>query len=221
MRLGTWPKQIHLALSADPETNSTLFIMHIQTPEVKELAAKAFPEYSGKRFEVEPFKGEMQLYSCWNGGSRDYWSFVNLASNKVAPVPENGTPWSNGGKIFRCGRLPENIALVRWSRGRFESITIYLHPSNIRADMLPAPTELSWAEKVVLTATRSLKSSYAGIKNYRAVEAKQQTGITLPEWESAKAQLITRGMLNKAGAITDTGRNAIGFTQLYSLKRVV
>ena len=38
--------------------------------------------------------------------------------------------------------------------------------------------------------------------------------ITTGEWETAKAELIADGMLNKAGAITAKGKNAIGNASL-------
>lgn len=86
-------------------------------------------------------------------------------------------------------------------------------------DLIPPKPALAWAESVVLAATRSLKSSYAGIKNYRFYEAHERTGITETEWDSAKAVCIQKGLLNRAGAITDDGRNAIEWTRLESLKR--
>lgn len=190
--------------------------MRINTIEVKELARLAFPDYNGQRFEVLPFEHPLTMTSYWDGGCREYWALVNLATNRVYNVPENGTPWT--GKAFHCRKLPCGIAAVKLTQNRAPYIAIYLNPANIRQDMLPAPVELEWAEQVVLSATRGLKSSYAGIKNYRFHEARQQTGIEASQWEAAKSNLIARGMLNKAGAITDSGRNAIGTKQLFALK---
>lgn len=73
---------------------------------------------------------------------------------------------------------------------------------------------------MVLAATRGLKSSYAGIKNYRFHAARESTGITEPEWNQAKDACMAKGLLNRAGAISDDGRNAIEWTQLESLKRL-
>jgi hypothetical protein len=193
--------------------------MNTKLPEVQELARRAFPGYTGRRFVVEPFTHPLTTTSYWDGGCRDYWCLINLATNRTWLVPENGTPFVNGGKTFKVGRLPENVALVRHYQGRFESVTIYLNPANIRADMIPLKPALDWAEAVVLAATRSLKSSYAGIKNYRFHEAHERTGIIETEWDSAKAACIQKGLLNRAGAITDDGRNAIEWTRLESLKR--
>jgi len=193
--------------------------MNTKLPEVQALARRAFPGYTGRRFAVEPFTHPLTTTSYWDGGCRDYWCLVNLATHRTWLVPENGTPFVNGGKAFKVGRLPENVALVRHYHGRFENITIYLNPANLRADLLPPKPALDWAQSVVLAATRSLKSSYAGIRNYRFHEAHERTGITEAEWNSAKDACITKGLLNRAGAITDDGRNAIDWTRLEALNR--
>ncbi len=193
--------------------------MNIKTPEVKALAFLCFPNFTGKTFKVEPVTpNPITLTSYWEGGSRDYHVIVNLETNQTQSIPENGTPYTYGGKAFVLPVLPMNFAIVTYHQGRCDYILIRMNPGNIRADMLPAPIELTWAEKVVLSATRSYKSSYAGIKNYRFHEAKSYTGILMPEWETAKASLIQKRLLNNAGAITDDGRNAIGRADLYILK---
>lgn len=185
-------------------------------PEIRDIAIKAFPGYSGKKFKVETFSGPMELRSYWDGGSRDYYVIINMKLGKAKAVPENGIQ----GKTFRISKLPEGFAVVRHSifSGKDMGITIYVNPENM-SKMLPKPDDTEWAEKVVLSATRALKSSYAGIKDYRFHTALRDTGITKPEWDKAKEALTQKGMLNKAGAITDAGRNAIGRTDLYQLKR--
>ena len=60
----------------------------------------------------------------------------------------------------------------------------------------------------VTHATCSLKSSYGGVSNYRFHEARRYTGITAERYEAAKASLIARKLLNKAGAVTVEGQNA-------------
>lgn len=189
--------------------------MRTQAEEVKEIALAAFPSYSGRKFTVAEFHGPKRLDSCWSEGSRDYFEFVNLESMRTHRVQENGTPWSNGGQILECAELPLNVALVQHTiaRGKDLGITIFVNGANL-SKLLPAPgasVELSRNELVVLVATRSLKSSYAGIKNYRFHEANEITKINLHEWEEAKASLQAKRLLNAAGAITDEGRNAVPF----------
>jgi hypothetical protein len=185
--------------------------MHTNSPEVREIGLAAFPSYKGRSFQVRQFSGTMRLDSCWSEGSRDYYEFINLATKQTYSVPENGTPWSNGGKILECSELPMNVVLVRYHKGRCDDVTIFVREENM-AKLLPAPgPELTRNEIIVLVATRSLKSSYAGMKNYRFKEANGLTKINLPEWEEAKASCIAKRLLNTAGAITDAGRNAVPF----------
>jgi hypothetical protein len=92
--------------------------------------------------------------------------------------------------------------------GKDMGLTIYVHPSNL-AKLLPKPVELTGHEQTVLSYTASLKSSYGGISNYRFHEAHQRTGIILAEWDAAKQSLISKRLLNKRGAITTQGRNAL------------
>lgn len=186
-----------------------------KAPEVQDLVRQAFPEYQGKSFAVQIFAGPMTLTSNWSGGQRDYWALVNMSTGRTYHVPENGTPWTRPSG-FKCGRLPLNVALVRLSHGYAKSTCVYVHPENITKYLPPAP-ELTQAQRIVLCATRGLKSSYAGIKDYRFHEAHGRTGITREAWDTAKAECIGKGLLNRAGAISDEGRNAIGTVDLWNV----
>lgn len=193
--------------------------MRIQTPEVIALARRCFPGYTGRKFEVLPFAGPMRLDSNWSGGSREFWVLLNLGTNKGAAVPENGTPFTP--QLGELKELPFNCVLARHniSCGHDLGITLYVHPDNLNQYSLPAPDVLTRDEKIVLVATRTRKSSYAGIPNFRFHSAHEETGITEPAWNAAKASCQARGLLNKAGAITDAGRNAIeGIWNLYHFK---
>ncbi len=193
-------------------------VYHTTAPEVQEIARAAFPDYTGRKFSVAAFQGPMNLASYWDGGSRTYYAVVDLNTKKSVEIPQSGTMFDK--QTYRMTTLPFNLAVVAHSifMGKDGGITIYVNPDNL-TKMLPKTDEVSWAEKVVLAATRGLKSSYAGIKDYRFREALKDTGITRVEWDTAKEALIQKGMLNKAGAITDAGKNAIGWTDLYKLKR--
>lgn len=193
---------------------------YTSAPEVQEIARAAFPDYNGKKFSVAAFQGPMNLTSNWDGGSRTFYAAVDLNTRKAAQVPQNGTMFD--AQKYQVNTLPPNLAIVAHSifSGKDGGIVIYVNPESL-TKMLPAPDEVTWSEKVVLAATRGLKSSYGGIKDYRFREALQDTGITRVEWDQAKESLIQKGMLNKAGAIQDKGKNAIGQTNLRNLKRPV
>jgi len=119
--------------------------------------------------------------------------------------------------MFEAGKprdleaLPPGIVIVKHSIfcGKDTGITIYANANEL-VPLLPAKAELTSHENTVLTFTRSYKSSYAGVSNYRFYEASRATGIKIDEWNAAKAALIERKLLNKAGAITPAGRNAVG-----------
>jgi hypothetical protein len=91
-------------------------------------------------------------------------------------------------------------------------LTFYVHPDNA-TKLLPAPqAELTAFEKIVLSATASYKSSYAGMDRYEMARRDCRNGTPFPtrdDWALAKQTLINLGLLNKAGAITPAGRNAI------------
>jgi len=102
------------------------------------------------------------------------------------------------------------------------SVTVYAHPADITKS-IEEKASLSKDELIVLVATRSLKSSYAGISNYRFHSASGQLGITLDRWNAAKESCISKGLLNKAGAITTAGKNAVPYgtyNGLYALKNI-
>lgn len=190
-------------------------------PEVRAIVRAAFPDYRGNRFKINVTDQPVNIASYWEGGSRDYYAIVRLDSLQVADVPQQSAYDRPLPSQFKDMRIPDGIAIVQHSivRGQDRGITIHINPSNA-SKMLGSGQKdtLSRNERIVLTATRSLKSSYGGIKDYRYHEAARQTGITRPEWDAAKASLIKKRMLNSAGAITVDGRNAIGQTQFYNLK---
>ena len=112
--------------------------------------------------------------------------------------------------ILELSELPPGIVLVEHSIfcGRDTGITVHVRPDNLDQLKLPDAPQLTDDERVVLKAT-GWKSSYAGIRNYRFVEARRTTGITRERYETAKTALIERKLFNRAGAITNAGRNAL------------
>jgi len=156
----------------------------------------------------------------WNGGSRDFYKAIDLATGQVGHGSfQDEAPWGN--RQARQFKIDPGLVVVKHSIscGIDVGLTFYVHPANA-AQLLPAPSaKLSDLEKMILEATRSLKSSYMGRDRYQMkLEDHRYTpdgerGIPFPtrgEWEQAKADLYSKGYLNKAGAITVKGRNAIG-----------
>lgn len=56
-------------------------------------------------------------------------------------------------------------------------------------------------ERIVFSATVSLKPSYGGDKDFRFKEAARRTGLTREAWDTAVASLKRRGAFNAAGAV--------------------
>ena len=181
---------------------------------LKELAKRVFG-YNGQKFQVEAAE-TVHVVSYWDGGSRDYYATVN-AHGEFFKIGEVGGMF--GEKPVEVPIFPDTMILVHQiSCGKDFGVTFIVHPSVFPKYLNPAQDELPWAERVVLTATRSLKAYYAGDGKARFHEAHRTTGITQTQWDDAKQSLIEKRLLNKAGAITPDGRNAAGNKQLFTLK---
>lgn len=179
--------------------------IYTDSPDVREIARAAFPSYSGRTFKVAAFSPK-RLDSHWDGGSRDYFVLIGLASRKAMEVPQNGTAFDGGALMLSA--LPEGAALVKHTIfcGKDLGITVYVNPSNL-APLLPPAVELTRAEKITLIITRSLKSF--------AREEEALRFISKQEFIDARNSLAAKGLLDKRGAITNEGRNAIGSLSVY------
>ena len=176
---------------------------------VKQVANVAFPDYNGRKFKVEIANTPLNMASYWSGGSRDYWSVVKLDEMKVVEVPQQSAFDRPIDGIERV-KLPAGFVAVKHTIfcGKDLGLTFYV-PAESSPMFITAPVEdVTEDQKIVLAYTCSRKSSYAGISDYRFHEA-QSKGITRESWNTAKSECIARGWLNKAGAITNDGRNVI------------
>lgn len=180
--------------------------------------------YAGKKFKArvcETMTIPMDA-GLWSGGSRDTFQVIRLADGAALDaVQHSAAPWDASRREIEV-RLVPGIAVVEHSmfRGSDMGLTFYVHPDNA-AKLLPAPVELTAHEAMVLKATKSFKSSYGGKDRYQMMQdesryaASKHTQPAFPtreQWDAAKAALVARGLLNKAGAITPAGRNAVPST---------
>lgn len=192
--------------------------MYVKRDDVKGIVETCFPDYKGTKFQLETAT-TFRLREYWDGGSREYTVLYRMADGKLFPPAERvKNPFHLASDSEFA--IPAEVLVVKhvFFCGHDMGIRVLARPENL-APMLPEAIELAWAEKVVLTTTRSLKASYNGTPNYRFVEANRQTGITYVEWCEAKEALQLRKLLNKQGAITNKGRNVIGALSLYGLRR--
>ncbi|MDE1767241.1 MAG: hypothetical protein KGI27_13365 [Thaumarchaeota archaeon] len=151
----------------------------------------------------------------WSGGTRERFLLVRIVDGASLPiVDELSAPWSPGRKSCTV-KLEPGVMVARHSMfcGKDMGITFYMLAGDV-TPMLPAPVDLSHLENMVLKYTAERKSSYNGQDRYAMAkddsrwEKSDTTFPTREQWDAAKAALIARGMLNKAGAITVAGRNA-------------
>lgn len=175
-----------------------------------QVLQSTFPEYHGHTFKLE-IRSHIRLTGAyWSGGSKSDYALYNTDINKAVSLPD--APFLQHSQLHETDiEIPQNFIIVEHSIfcGKDSGITFYVSPK-ANTHLLPGKSpELSRNERIVLYATRLLKSSYAGISNYRYHEANRETGISLADWNSTKQTLINKGMLNTAGAITNSGKNAI------------
>jgi hypothetical protein len=100
------------------QKNSALLFMNLvdnnimkvkRNSEIESIRRACFPGYKGRTFRVEPFH-PMNCRSYWDGGSRSYFCFLNLATGQTSAVPENGSPFVKA--VPAVESLPENTVLV-------------------------------------------------------------------------------------------------------------
>ena len=159
----------------------------------------------------------------WSGGSRETYEIIRLSDGAAISDPVHKTgPFVDTGRRERIIQLEPGVCVRQRTIfcGKDHGLTFYLHPENAAA-LLPPAADLSDDEKIVLTSTRNYKSSYGGLDRYDMAEADSRYGappaapfeshpfMSRDDWNDTKAALIDRGLLNKVGAITTKGRNAI------------
>ncbi len=185
--------------------------MHLTGNEtlIRDIAKVAYPSYTGKKFRIET-RETIDVRSCWDGGSRDYFTFVQVTGEGVVRGFEVGQQSAfdrpiHGAESVKLDTVP-GLVCVRHSIfcGKDTGLTIFIHPSMMNPALLPAKVELTDTERKVLYYTRALKSSYGGISNYRQVNS----GLTLEVWEATKADLVTKGLMARNGSLTVKGKNA-------------
>jgi hypothetical protein len=183
--------------------------VNLSDPLVQDIIGKTFPDYKGRKITVEVCDHPINCASYWDSGCRDYFRFLCIETMKASAEVPAQSAFDKPIAGIDAVKLEPGIVCVKHAfHGQHSYITILVHPDNA-AKLLPDTNiDLTIDEQIVLVATRSLKSSYAGISNYRFHEARS-TGITLERWDAAIASLITKKYLDKRKAITNEGRNAI------------
>jgi hypothetical protein len=162
--------------------------------------------YSGKQFKAvvtESWSIPADA-GLWAGGSRETYLIVRLADGAaIEPVNHQAAPWDK--RADKPVKLEPGIAVVRHSMfsGKDMGLTFYIHPADV-VKMLPAGAAITLTaqERSTLEIIDTYKSSYR-------LEYAERAGMSRAVYDETKTALIARGLLNKSGAITNAGRNAL------------
>ncbi len=137
-------------------------------PMVDRIVRAAFPSYAGRTVRIQA-SDTVNCASYWDGGSRDYFVAVDLATLRASDPAPAQSAYDRPVRGLSSVTIPAGAAIVEHSIfcGKDVGIRIHVHPDSL-AGLLPAGTEDATTDhKIVLYATRSLKSSYNGRSEYR------------------------------------------------------
>lgn len=166
--------------------------MHIEVkkyPDIQRILSLAQGESKEQQCEVRGFFHPMTLTSNWDGGTKYWYTLIDMTNMKTLPLPESGNIGQP--KSPELETLEENFCLVEKVIfcGKKMTPRIYFHPNNMPKYLDENKVELTEDEEAFFQQYRSLKSSYR------------------PRNETIKASLIQKGLLAKNGAVTLTGKN--------------
>lgn len=172
---------------------------------------KAFPSYRGRKFRVCITDSPLNVKSCWDGGSRDYFAFVRLVDGKFFGEVGAQSAFDKPIKGAESVSLPQGMGCVEHSIfcGKDMGLTLYLNPQDSPKLLEVQEENLSEDEAIVLLSTSKYKNTYGGESNLRFKYAKRAINITLERWNQAIESCISKGLLRKNKAITPKGRNAV------------
>jgi hypothetical protein len=185
--------------------------------EASQVPAYLRGSYTGRKFQAYVVTSvEMPADAgTWSEGSREMWCLRRLSDGQSVNTTDTySAPWSGQRSDRKIAMVPGVVAVQHSiSRGKEVGLSFYVHPDDA-AKLLPAPVDLTDHERIVLRATRRYKASYGGVDRYTMAwrDAHGKLFPTRKGWTEAKDSLIAKGLLDKRGALTVAGRNAIGRT---------
>lgn len=183
--------------------------------ESRDIPAALRGDYKGNKFsvvicETVTIPADAGL---WEGGSRNSYHGIDMLTGERFELSFSQTsPWNEARRNAEVKLVPGRAVIEEiMFQGKDLGLRIYLHPDNA-AKLLPVKSELTGHELFVLKATREYKSSYGGQDRFQMATAYNFSNASYPtreQWDAAKQTLITSGHLDKRGAITVKGKNAI------------
>lgn len=155
----------------------------------------------------------------WSGGSRTTWYVQRLSDGAKLPLLDTTHHPMRVRVEDKRMEIKPGYIIVAHSifQGEDMGLTFHIHPLNVAPLFSVPSTNLSIEERFVLTAARTLKSSYNGRSRrdmaldhpFSLGHAFKDLRITKEEYQVAYDSLVEKGLLNKRGAITVEGRNAL------------
>jgi hypothetical protein len=189
---------------------------HTDKPDaaMERIARTAFG-YNGRKYEIRTGTTFNPNDNHWSGGSRTYIAAVNRSTMEVVSLPQAGTAFDP--ETPSSVEIPPGVLIVEHVIfcGKDLGVRFIVRPDEAAALIPATQSELSPWGLVILAYTRGRVSSYNGFK--RVDMAYQDTlrkygkasAAWTAQWEQHKAALVGKGLLNKAGAITPDGQNAL------------
>ena len=106
---------------------------------IKTLVSKAYPSYRGRKYRLTVSDSPINCASHWDGGSRDYFVFANLATGEVSSQVPAQSAFDKQISGVQDVRLPAGFVCIEHSIfcGKDSGITIHVLPENA-AKFLPA-----------------------------------------------------------------------------------
>lgn len=172
-------------------------------PTVDVIVKAAFPAYNGKKITAIITSHVRFSNTNWDESSKREYAIIRLADMASMPVGQ-ASYFRTSDHHTRDHLIPEGHVIVVLIHYRAKETIEIISPAVNLSKLLPAPLELSDDEMTVLLATK------AYIASVRYQEARRIKGIGLERYNAAKSLLISRKLLNAAGAITVNGKNAVG-----------
>lgn len=195
-------------------------MIYLDRNDPRVVALRRFSSYAGTKFAMEYTTSVQFEGTQWSGGSRNTYTVIRLRDMQIVSIPE--APFLERSELHEKEfNLSVGYVVIQhtMSCGHDLGLTFYVNPDTVEWKELPPASNATREERIVLAATAGLKSSYGGIKDLRFHESHERTGISQAEYSAAKESCIRKGWLNKAGAITVTGRNVIGNDRLEQFRK--
>ena len=100
---------------------------------VKQIAKKAFPDYTGRKFYLEAQQHPLDLRSSWQDGSREYFRFVRLADMQASQEVPAQSGYDRPVSGLDSFMVPEGFVTVRHTFfcGHDCGLTVIANPANI------------------------------------------------------------------------------------------